>query len=102
MPIEIAPAMSSATPPRTTSLDFPSDERPAVRANGTVRPSERPITLIRAETQGNKLALLFSKELSKSVEGAVTPAGLSGDAFALQEHGGRNAYTSRTMSGFIN
>ena len=46
MPIEIAPAMSSAIPPRMTSLDSPRDERPAVRANGTVRPSERPMTLI--------------------------------------------------------
>ncbi len=49
MPIEIAPAMSSAMPPRTTSLDSPRDERPAVRANGTVRPSERPMTLMEAE-----------------------------------------------------
>jgi hypothetical protein len=49
MPIEIAPAMSSAMPPRMTSLDSPRDERPAVRANGTVRPSERPMTLIWAE-----------------------------------------------------
>ena len=45
MPIEMAPAMSSAIPPRMTSLDSPSEERPAVRAKGTVSPSERPMTL---------------------------------------------------------
>jgi hypothetical protein len=54
MPIEIAPAMSSATPPTMTSLDSPRDERPAVRANGTVRPSESPITLL--ETDMSKSA----------------------------------------------
>jgi hypothetical protein len=31
--------MSSATPPRTTTRDEPREERPAVRAKGTVRPS---------------------------------------------------------------
>ena len=45
MPIEMAPAISSAIPPSTTSLDSPSDERPAVRAKGTVRPSDRPMML---------------------------------------------------------
>jgi len=45
IPMEMAPAMSSAMPPKTTNLDSPRDERPAVRAKGTVRPSERPITL---------------------------------------------------------
>lgn len=43
--MEMAPAMSSAIPPRTTSLDSPSDDRPAVNAKGTVNPSERPMTL---------------------------------------------------------
>lgn len=45
MPIEMAPAMSSATPPRMTSLDSPREDKPAVSAKGTVRPSERPMTL---------------------------------------------------------
>lgn len=40
--MEMAPAASSANPPRTTTLVFPSAERPALRANGTVKPSERP------------------------------------------------------------
>jgi len=43
--MEMAPAMSSAMPPRTTSFELPREERPAVRANGTVSPSERPIML---------------------------------------------------------
>ena len=42
-PMEIAPAMSSARPPRTTSRASPSEDKPAVSAKGTVRPSERPI-----------------------------------------------------------
>jgi hypothetical protein len=41
-PIEMAPAASSASPPRTTTFVFPSAESPALRANGTVSPSERP------------------------------------------------------------
>ena len=41
-PIEIAPEISSASPPRMTKRVSPSEERPAVRANGTVKPSERP------------------------------------------------------------
>ncbi len=45
MPIEMAPAMSSATPPRTTTRELPRLARPAVNANGTVRPSDKPITL---------------------------------------------------------
>jgi len=43
--MEMAPAMSSAIPPRTTSFESPREERPAVRANGTVSPSERPMML---------------------------------------------------------
>ena len=38
----MAPAMSSASPPRMTSLVSPSAVRPAVSAKGTVRPSDRP------------------------------------------------------------
>ena len=51
--MEIAPAMSSAMPPNTTSFEFPRDERPAVKANGTVSPSERPMTLY-----GDRLAYI--------------------------------------------
>jgi hypothetical protein len=65
MPIEIAPAMSSAMPPRMTSLDSPRDERPAVRANGTVRPSERPMTLTEVENVGKLALLIFAENLGK-------------------------------------
>lgn len=41
-PMEIAPAASSARPPRTTTLVFPRADKPADRAKGTVRPSDRP------------------------------------------------------------
>ena len=45
MPMEIAPAISSAIPPKMTSFESPRDERPAVKADGTVSPSERPMPL---------------------------------------------------------
>lgn len=41
-PIEMAPAANSANPPRTTTLVFPSADKPALKANGTVNPSDRP------------------------------------------------------------
>jgi hypothetical protein len=41
-PMEMAPAANSANPPRTTTFVFPNAERPALRAKGTVSPSERP------------------------------------------------------------
>ena len=47
--MEIAPAMSSAMPPNTTIFESPRDERPAVKANGTVSLSERPMTLCRGQ-----------------------------------------------------
>lgn len=60
MPIEMAPAMSSAIPPRTTSFDSPREDRPAVKAKGTVRPSERPITLARGQyLEDDKRGIFF-------------------------------------------
>lgn len=41
-PIEIAPAASSARPPRTTTLVLPNADRPALKAKGTVKPSDSP------------------------------------------------------------
>ena len=41
-PIDIAPAINSASPPSTTSLALPKADRPAVSAKGTVRPSDNP------------------------------------------------------------
>lgn len=42
-PMERAPAMSSAKPPKTTTLVSPRYASPAVRAKGTVMPSEMPM-----------------------------------------------------------
>lgn len=44
-PILKAPPTISANPPMYTNLLEPNDESPAVRANGTVRPSDRPMIL---------------------------------------------------------
>jgi len=41
--MEIAPAVNSARPARTTTFVSPRVDRPALRAKGTVNPSERPI-----------------------------------------------------------
>ncbi|KAM3065075.1 hypothetical protein ACMFMF_011949 [Clarireedia jacksonii] len=42
-PIDIAPAISSASPPYITTCVLPNADSPAVSANGTVNPSESPI-----------------------------------------------------------
>ena len=39
----IEPAISSARPPKITTLVLPRVDSPEVRANGTVRPSESPM-----------------------------------------------------------
>lgn len=43
----MAPEKSSARPARMTRRGDPSDERPAVRAKGTVRPSLKPMMKLR-------------------------------------------------------
>lgn len=53
-PMERAPAMSSAKPPKTTTLVSPRYASPAVSAKGTVMPSEIPMIaseIIRALTR---------------------------------------------------
>jgi hypothetical protein len=60
MPILIAPAISSATPPSTTSLESPIELRPAVRAKGTVKPSDKPMTL-KIESRTDKLKSALKK-----------------------------------------
>jgi hypothetical protein len=87
-PIDMAPAHNSARPPVTTRLLEPSDERPAVRAKGTVRPSDRPMMLFH-----ERLIPLEHITLSMRLY-VVLPK---------QSHiKGRNAtYTSRTISGEI-
>lgn len=52
-PMDMAPAMSSATPPITTNLEFPIEERPAVSAKGTVSPSDSPIILWHRKLSAN-------------------------------------------------
>ena len=42
-PMDMAPAINSASPPYTTTLEDPNADRPAVSANGTVKPSDNPI-----------------------------------------------------------
>ena len=39
----MAPLNNSASPPMMTSFELPREERPAVRAKGTVRPSAKPM-----------------------------------------------------------
>lgn len=41
-PMEMAPAASSARPPRTTTFVLPRADKPADRAKGTVNPSDKP------------------------------------------------------------
>lgn len=41
-PIEMAPAVNSANPPRTTTLVLPNADKPALSAKGTVNPSDKP------------------------------------------------------------
>ena len=55
--------MSSANPPYMTTLVFPNADRPAVRAKGTVRPSDNPIVaseITRASTLKPFLEFIFS------------------------------------------
>ena len=51
----MAPAMSSARPPKITIRVSPRADSPAVRAKGTVSPSERPMVaseMMRAVSAG--------------------------------------------------
>ena len=89
-PMEMAPAMSSATPPSTTSFDSPRLESPAVNANGTVNPSDNPITLQKEENFFST-TLFANPERStvKRVDGSGQPPNTNMNV----------TYTSRTTSG---
>lgn len=65
-PMEMAPAVSSAKPAKITTRVLPSVESPAVRAKGTVNPSERPMmaSLI-------TLALMLDFSISGSASNSV-------------------------------
>ena len=54
-----------------TSFDSPREERPAVKAKGTVRPSERPITL-------PAHSIRISKQATMAVAGTYTSRTTSG------------------------
>ena len=57
--LDIAPAISSASPPEMTTLVSPSAESPAVSAKGTVSPSERPM-IASDITRASTLNFFFS------------------------------------------
>lgn len=69
--MEMAPAATSAIPAvRTMEEDALAPERPAARANGTVRPSETPMMMSRTTSPAVKwdsLWLLSSRRFSGSM-----------------------------------
>lgn len=72
-PIEMAPAVSSARPAKMTTRVSPSADKPAVRAKGTVKPSERPmiaslITLAPIVDRSTGASASFSSNVLASVE----------------------------------
>lgn len=69
-PMEIAPAASSARPPRTTTFVSPRADRPALSAKGTVRPSESP-RIASAMMRGLIFDLELLVELADTSDGAV-------------------------------
>ena len=60
----MAPAHNSARPPVTTSFDEPSDDNPAVRAKGTVKPSDNPIILPSAKCVAQARRAYTSRTIS--------------------------------------
>lgn len=85
--MEIEPAKSSARPPRMTILEDPREERPAVRAKGTVRPSAKPMMLSRTKIPlrawcslwvGPEMGVLEEWELGGPVMGVEDVSELAG------------------------
>jgi len=73
------PAISSAQPPKITTRVSLKAESPAVRANGTVRPSERPIIAsetVRASSHG--LVVAEEVVVEEQTEGRRGRCGHSG------------------------
>jgi hypothetical protein len=54
----MAPAINSARPPKMTTLVDPKADKPAVKAKGTVRPSERPMV-------ASEMTLAFTLNLAE-------------------------------------
>lgn len=88
-PIDIAPAISSANPPYITTLVSPRADKPAVRANGTVRPSERPI--IASET---------SREFDLNDGGLSLPASVLESEISEPADSRSNVFSSSSAAGF--
>lgn len=66
----MAPAQSSARPPVTTSVEEPSDDRPAVKANGTVRPSDRPMILCQGISVNPRISI-GTTHTSRTISGEM-------------------------------
>ena len=66
--MEIIPEKSSARPPIITSLVDPKVDRPAVKAKGTVKPSEKPRMMSRKRP--SKLLLFLEDEEALSEDGS--------------------------------
>ena len=73
-PMDIVPAMSSATPPRTTIFEFPKLESPAVKAKGTVNPSDKPIILCGVAQSWSALSFRLQ---TKSTHASRTTSGFN-------------------------
>ena len=75
-PMAIAPAATSARPAVTMmAFEATAPERPAARANGTVKPSDMPITMSRTEAEAVKcfsMWAVWGTELSPSGRMVVT------------------------------
>lgn len=66
MPIDSAPEMSSAIPPTTTMRLEPMAASPAVRPNGTVKPSERPMMMSLWPVKGRRESGKSASQLLES------------------------------------
>ena len=86
----IAPLNSSAKPPMMTSFALPREDRPAVRAKGTVSPSANPMMaswMISLEPECRSLeACVFSR---KEREDLVRVAGVGRERSSMGGSAGR-------------
>jgi hypothetical protein len=64
--MEMAPAINSAIPPNTTTFVSSNVDKPAVKANGTVIPSDKP--MMASEITRASTKLFFSGRLEGTEE----------------------------------
>jgi hypothetical protein len=82
--MEMVPATSSDSPPYITTLVVPRADRPAVRANGTVRPSEKPIVAAEMRRASKRDGLEGEEEEARvAVVAAAPPAAKSSSLLVL-------------------